>query len=32
MPWYSVGDAADALIAGRWFGMQVCYLRGRLAA
>jgi predicted dithiol-disulfide oxidoreductase (DUF899 family) len=27
MPWYSVGDAKDALIAGRWFGMQVCYLR-----
>ncbi len=27
MPWYSVGDSADALIAGRWFGMQVCYLR-----
>ncbi len=28
MPWYSVGDdAKDALLAGRWFGMQVCYLR-----
>jgi predicted dithiol-disulfide oxidoreductase (DUF899 family) len=28
IPWYSVGaDAEDALIAGRWFGMQVCYLR-----
>jgi predicted dithiol-disulfide oxidoreductase (DUF899 family) len=27
MPWYSVGDSKDALIAGRWFGMQVCYLR-----
>ena len=28
MPWYSVpDDAKNALIAGRWFGMQVCYLR-----
>jgi predicted dithiol-disulfide oxidoreductase (DUF899 family) len=27
MPWYSVGEAEAALIAGRWFGMQVCYLR-----
>jgi predicted dithiol-disulfide oxidoreductase (DUF899 family) len=28
MPWYSVGDdAEEALLAGRWFGMQVCYLR-----
>jgi predicted dithiol-disulfide oxidoreductase (DUF899 family) len=27
MPWYSVGEARDALVAGRWFGMQVCYLR-----
>jgi predicted dithiol-disulfide oxidoreductase (DUF899 family) len=27
MPWYSARDCADALLAGRWFGMQVCYLR-----
>jgi predicted dithiol-disulfide oxidoreductase (DUF899 family) len=28
MPWYSVPSAsADALIAGRHFGMKVCYLR-----
>ncbi len=27
MPWYSAADSADALLAGRWFGMQVCYLR-----
>jgi predicted dithiol-disulfide oxidoreductase (DUF899 family) len=27
MPWYSARDSADALLAGRWFGMQVCYLR-----
>jgi predicted dithiol-disulfide oxidoreductase (DUF899 family) len=27
MPWYSPGESADALLAGRWFGMQVCYLR-----
>ncbi len=27
VPWYSAGDSADALLAGRWFGMQVCYLR-----
>lgn len=27
MPWYSAKDSADALLAGRWFGMQVCYLR-----
>jgi len=26
-PWYSATESADALIAGRWFGMQVCYLR-----
>ena len=25
-PWYSVVDD-DSLVAGRWFGMQVCYLR-----
>jgi predicted dithiol-disulfide oxidoreductase (DUF899 family) len=27
VPWYSAKDSADALLAGRWFGMQVCYLR-----
>jgi predicted dithiol-disulfide oxidoreductase (DUF899 family) len=27
MPWYSARDSADALLAGRWFGMNVCYLR-----
>src|SRR5215472_8197948 len=27
MPWYSAQDSAGALLAGRWFGMQVCYLR-----
>ncbi|HEX3753031.1 MAG TPA: DUF899 family protein [Streptosporangiaceae bacterium] len=27
VPWYSARDSADALLAGRWFGMQVCYLR-----
>jgi len=27
MPWYSAKDSADALLAGRSFGMQVCYLR-----
>ncbi len=27
MPWYSATDSADELLAGRWFGMQVCYLR-----
>ena len=27
MPWYSARESADALLAGRWFGMQVCYLR-----
>jgi predicted dithiol-disulfide oxidoreductase (DUF899 family) len=27
MPWYSAQESADALLAGRWFGMQVCYLR-----
>jgi predicted dithiol-disulfide oxidoreductase (DUF899 family) len=26
-PWYSAKDSADALLAGRSFGMQVCYLR-----
>jgi hypothetical protein len=27
VPWYSAEDSADAPLAGRWFGMQVCYLR-----
>jgi predicted dithiol-disulfide oxidoreductase (DUF899 family) len=27
VPWYSAKDSADVLVAGRWFGMQVCYLR-----
>jgi predicted dithiol-disulfide oxidoreductase (DUF899 family) len=27
MSWYSARDSADALLAERWFGMQVCYLR-----
>jgi predicted dithiol-disulfide oxidoreductase (DUF899 family) len=27
MPWYSAGDSADALLAGRWFGAFVFYLR-----
>jgi predicted dithiol-disulfide oxidoreductase (DUF899 family) len=27
MPWYSVPDPVDALLAGRWFGMHVSYLR-----
>lgn len=27
MPWYSARDSAEALLAGRWFGMQVAYLR-----
>jgi len=26
-PWYSAKDSADVLLAGRWFGMHVCYLR-----
>jgi predicted dithiol-disulfide oxidoreductase (DUF899 family) len=26
-PWYSARDSAEALLAGRWFGMTVCYLR-----
>src|SRR5271166_5959015 len=25
VPWYSAQDSADALLAGRGFGMQVCY-------
>jgi predicted dithiol-disulfide oxidoreductase (DUF899 family) len=27
VPWYSARDSAAALLAGRWFGMLVCYLR-----
>jgi predicted dithiol-disulfide oxidoreductase (DUF899 family) len=27
VPWYSVGPSRDELLAGRWFGMLVCYLR-----
>jgi predicted dithiol-disulfide oxidoreductase (DUF899 family) len=27
LPWYSAEDSAAALLAGRWFGMQVFYLR-----
>lgn len=27
VPWYSAKDSANALLAGRWFGMLVCYLR-----
>jgi len=27
VPWYSPGESEDVLLAGRWFGMQVCYLR-----
>ena len=27
VPWYSAKDSADQLLAGRGFGMQVCYLR-----
>ena len=27
MPWYSAQDSAEALVAGRWFGMLVCYVR-----
>jgi predicted dithiol-disulfide oxidoreductase (DUF899 family) len=27
VPWYSAAESADELLAGRWFGMQVCYLR-----
>jgi predicted dithiol-disulfide oxidoreductase (DUF899 family) len=27
VPWYSAQDSAETLLAGRWFGMQVCYLR-----
>jgi len=27
MPWYSAGESAGPLLAGRWFGMLVSYLR-----
>jgi predicted dithiol-disulfide oxidoreductase (DUF899 family) len=27
VPWYSAQDSPDALIAGRWFGMQVFYIQ-----
>ena len=27
VPWYSAQASADELLAGRWFGMTVCYLR-----
>jgi predicted dithiol-disulfide oxidoreductase (DUF899 family) len=27
VPWYATGDSTEALLAGRWFGMQVVYLR-----
>jgi predicted dithiol-disulfide oxidoreductase (DUF899 family) len=27
VPWYSAQDSADVLLARRWFGMQVAYLR-----
>ena len=27
MPWYWAPDSAGPLLAGRWFGMLVCYLR-----
>ena len=27
VPWYSARDSGDGLLAGRGFGMQVCYLR-----
>ena len=27
VPWYSARDSADLLLAGRWFGIQVSYLR-----
>jgi predicted dithiol-disulfide oxidoreductase (DUF899 family) len=27
VPWYAAGDSAGALLAGRWFGMLVCYLQ-----
>jgi predicted dithiol-disulfide oxidoreductase (DUF899 family) len=27
VPWYSAQESAEVLLAGRWFGMQVSYLR-----
>ena len=27
VPWYSAADSAEELLAGRWFGMLVAYLR-----
>ena len=27
VPWYSAKDSDPALLADRWYGMQVCYLR-----
>ncbi len=27
VPWYSAKDSDPALLGGRWYGMQVCYLR-----
>src|SRR6266568_4123998 len=27
MQWYSARDSAETLLAGRWFGVLVCYLR-----
>ena len=27
VPWYSARDSAERLLAGRWFGMRVSYLR-----
>ncbi|HEU0193593.1 MAG TPA: DUF899 family protein, partial [Gaiellales bacterium] len=27
VPWYSARESAEQLLAGRWFGMHVCYLR-----
>jgi predicted dithiol-disulfide oxidoreductase (DUF899 family) len=27
VPWYSAQDWSETLLAGRWFGMHVCYLR-----
>ena len=27
VPWYSARDSAETLLADRWFGMQVCYVR-----
>jgi predicted dithiol-disulfide oxidoreductase (DUF899 family) len=29
MPWYSAKESADTLLADRWFGMHVSYLRHR---